>query len=149
SAGSIAAMPSAVLGTIQQAVLMVHWPEAGRAGSFRATDQAGRVVEPTWQDGLAYFGVGQEDRMQWGVEIAARLGHGASGGPVVDSAGSVVGVLVAGGTGKELTSAITLSDLIDFLVSSGLLPHFAPTGGGSAPDWSRTYETVAPSVVQV
>ncbi len=153
-AGSDDPTPHAVLGRVHQAMLMVHWPEAGRAGSFRATDAAGHVIEPTWQDGLAYFGARQEGRMGWALEIAGRLGHGGSGGPVIDSAAGVVGVVVAGGLDEPFTSAITLHDLTDFLTGSGVVPRFAadPAGGapeGDAPDWARTFETIAPSVVQV
>jgi hypothetical protein len=141
--------PYAAQGTVQQATIMVHRPETGQAESFRATDRTGRLMDPTWQDGAAFFGDSGSTRMRWALEIAVTMGHGASGGPVVDNAGSVLGVVVADGTGKGLTSAITLADLTSFLASAGIVPRFAAPIEHREVDWSRVYRQVAPSVVRI
>jgi hypothetical protein len=146
-AGSV--LPYAAQGTVRQATIMVHRPETGQAESFRATDRTGRLTDPTWRDGVAFFGDSGSGRMRWALEIAVSMGHGASGGPVVDSAGSVLGVVVADGTGKGLTSAITLSDLTSFLASAGIVPRFTAPIDRNEADWGRIYRLVAPSVVRI
>jgi hypothetical protein len=141
--------PYAAQGTVRQATIMVHRPETGHAESFRATDQTGRSTDPTWRDGAAFFGISSSARMRWALEIAVTMGHGASGGPVVDNAGSVLGVVVADGTGKGLTSAITLADLTSFLAAAGIVPRFAAPMDHGGVDWSKVYRQVAPSVVRI
>jgi hypothetical protein len=136
------------LGAVRQATIMVHRPEAGKAESLRTTDRNGHPVDPTWRDGLAFFGETVSERMRWALEIAVTMGHGASGGPVVDSTGNVLAVVVADGTRRGLTSAITLADLTDFLAAADVVPQFAAPASGEA-DWNKAYQRAAPSVVRV
>jgi S1-C subfamily serine protease len=142
-------VPYAVVGPVRQAAIMVHRPETGQVASFRTTDRAGRNADPTWKDGLAFFGSARAGSMRWALEIAVRMGHGASGGPVVDRSGDVVGVVVANGMSDGMTSAIPLSDLIEFLAASGVIPEFAPPGVNGSDDWTSVYRRVAPSVVHI
>jgi S1-C subfamily serine protease len=144
-----AAPASRVMGSVRRATIMMHRPGTGQAESFRATDRLGRPVEPTWEDGAAFFGTGASDRMRWALEIAARIGHGASGGPVVDGTGSVIGVVVADGTGDGLISATTLNDLIEFLGAAGIVPRFSPPANAETTDWDHAYQRATPSVVRV
>jgi hypothetical protein len=141
--------PYAALGSVRQMALILHQPESGMDTSFRMTTADGTPVDPTWQDGIAFFGPAKADRMRWALEIAVTLTRGASGGPVVDHTGSVIGVVVANGTRQGLTSAITLQDLTEFLAAGSVIPSFAPTHDDSSVDWDRTYRIVAPSVVRV
>jgi hypothetical protein len=143
------AEPYGALGVVRQATIMVHQPATGQARSFRATDRSGRSVDPTWRDGLAFFGETASGRMRWALEIAVTMGHGASGGPVVDSGGNVLAVVVADGTGTGLTSAITLADLIDFLSAADVVPRFAAPASFGQANWNRAYRLAAPSVVRV
>ena len=137
------------LGVVRQATIMLHRPESGQAKSFRVTDRDGRPVDPTWRDGVAFFGEGASQRMRWALEIGVTMGHGASGGPAVDSAGAVLAIVVADGTGIGLTSAIPLGDLIDFLAAADVVPRFATPGAYGEADWTRAYRLAAPSVVRV
>jgi hypothetical protein len=136
-------------GVVRQATIMVHRPESGQAKSFRAIDRNGNPVDPTWGDGVAFFGEKASQRMRWALEIGVTMGHGASGGPVIDSGGAVLAVVVADGTGTGLTSAIPLADLIDFLAAADVMPRFAVPGAYSEADWTRAYRLAAPSVVRV
>lgn len=144
-----AAGPYGALGVVRQATIMVHRPESGQAKSFRAIDRNGHPVDPTWGDGVAFFGETVSQRMRWALEIGVTMGHGASGGPVIDSAGDVLAVVVADGTGTGLTSAIPLGDLIDFLAAAGVVPRFATPGAYGEADWTRAYRLAARSVVRV
>jgi S1-C subfamily serine protease len=141
--------PFAVLGSVRQMALILHQPESGIDTSFRMTATDGTSVDPTWRDGVAFFGPAQAERMRWALEVAVTLTRGASGGPVVDRSGSVIGVVVANGTQPGLTSAITLPDLTEFLAAGAVIPSFAPARDDSATDWENTYRIVAPSVVRV
>ncbi|MFC7557041.1 serine protease [Pseudoroseomonas wenyumeiae] len=107
-------------GPILRATLTVHDPEGGRAVSFVMTDRQGHEIEPAWEDGLRYFGPAQAARLRWRLEIDAPSHGGSSGGPVLDAAGQVVGVVYAGGRG--LTAAIPLEDLRDLLMRAGVTP---------------------------
>jgi S1-C subfamily serine protease len=120
-------------GQVQGAALTVHEPEGGRAVSFTMTDRQGRPVQPGWEDGLRYFGQNQANRLRWRLEIDATTAGGSSGGPVLDAAGNVVGVVYAGGGG--LTSAVPLADLRDFLAAAGVVPLLRAPPGAAAPDW--------------
>jgi S1-C subfamily serine protease len=141
--------PYGALGMVRQATIMVHRPESGQAKSFRAIDRKGNPVDPTWRDGVAFFGETASERMRWALEIGVTMGHGASGGPVVDSGGAVLAVVVADGTGTGLTSAIPLGDLIDFLAAADIVPRFATPGAYGEVNWTRAYRLAAPSVVRV
>ncbi len=143
------AAPYGALGVVQRATIIVHRPETGQADSFRATDGTGQPIDPTWRDGLAFFGNARSQRMRWALEIAVTMGHGASGGPVLDIAGHVIAVVVADGTGEGLTSAITLADLTDFLAAAGVVPRFAAPANPGGADWNRAYRRAAPSVVRI
>ena len=107
-------------GAVLRATLTVHDPEGGRAVSFVMTDRQGREVEPSWEDGLRYFGPAQAARLRWRLEIDAPAHGGSSGGPVLDASGQVVGVVYAGGRG--LTAAIPLEDLRALLARAGVTP---------------------------
>jgi len=136
-------------GTVQRAALTVHQPEGGSSTSFYITDRAGRDMEPTWEDGIAYFGAENADRLRWVVEIAAPTGRGGSGGPVVDGNGSVVAVVFAGAGPTGQTSAVPLSDLRDFLRRAGVMPNFAPPAPAQVNDWRPAFAAVHRSVVRV
>ncbi|OYV41004.1 MAG: hypothetical protein B7Z80_03010 [Rhodospirillales bacterium 20-64-7] len=138
-----------VLGAVQHAIIIIHQPGTGQAESFRAMDRTGHLIDPTWQDGAAFFGQSQSQRMRWAFEISATIGHGASGGPVVDRAGNVIGVIVADGTNQGLISATTISDLVDFLGSAGIVPRFAPPPNEADVDWHKAFHRAAPSVVRI
>jgi len=144
SAGGLRATP----GEIRRAALTVHDPETGRATSFVATDRAGREVPAGWEDGLRYFGAAQAERLRWRLEIGAETGAGSSGGPVLDAAGQVVGVVYAGGQGS--TSAVPLDDLREFLARAGVTPACgAPAPGGMGLDWARLREHAAAATWRV
>ena len=132
---------------MQRSALTVHQPEAGTSISVITTSTSGQDVDPRWSDGLAYFGLKNADRLRWIVEIAAITGHGDSGGPVVDGAGNVVGVIFAGSPDQAQTSAVTLDDLRDFLLTAGVTPNFAAPP--ERPDWQRATDHAAPSIVRV
>jgi S1-C subfamily serine protease len=122
---------AAVAGRIAGETLTVHQPGSGLARSLHLADAAGHAVTPTWADGLAYFGAENAGRLRWVVEITAGTRPGDSGGPVVDGAGAVVGVVFAG-LPEGPTSAVVLTDLMAFLARAGLLPAFAPPPDGGA-----------------
>lgn len=125
-----------VAGRLRGVALTVHDPATGQAVSFRMTDRQGRMVEPRWEDGLRYFGAAQAERLRWRLEIAAGTEGGSSGGPVLDAAGRVVGVVYAGGEG--VTAAVPLADLRDFLGRAGIrLPPRPGATRAAAPDWTR------------
>ncbi|WP_165694288.1 S1 family peptidase, partial [Teichococcus deserti] len=108
-------------GPLRRATLTVHDPEGGRAVSFRVTDRQGQEVEVSWEDGLRYFGEDQAGRLRWRLEIDAPSAGGSSGGPLLDAAGNVVGVVYAGARGSS--SAVPLADLRDFLAGAGVVPR--------------------------
>jgi S1-C subfamily serine protease len=138
-----------VLGRVQRAAIVIHRPGSGQAESFRIMNRMGQPVDPTWQDGAAFFGQAGAERMHWALEIAATIGHVASGGPIVDGVGNVVGVIVADGTSPGSVSAIPVADLIDFLGAADIIPRFAPPPQAGDVDWRRAYRRAAPSVVRV
>ncbi|MDJ0390367.1 serine protease [Roseomonas sp. E05] len=127
--GALQAMP----GQIRRAALTVHDPEAGRAVSFVMTDRSGHEIPARWEDGLRYFGADKADRLRWRLEIDAPSSGGSSGGPVLDAAGNVIGVVYAGARG--FTSAVPLEDLREFLARAGVAPMFRTAAAAAAPDW--------------
>lgn len=142
TAGAAAGGLRATPGEIRRASLTVHDPATGRATSFVPTDHKGREVAADWADGLRYFGAAQAERLRWRLEIGAETGGGNSGGPVLDAAGQVVGVVYAGGRGS--TSAVPLDDLREFLARAGVTPLFgAPAPPGTSPDGERLQEHAA------
>lgn len=141
--------PHATTGSVRGALLTVHRPEGGVSTSFAMTDRAGREIEPSWEDGISYFGEKNADRLRWAFEIAAPTGHGGSGGPVVDGRGGVVGVVFAGEQIRERTSAVSLADLREFLTRAGVVATFAAPAALSVSDWRPVYAAAAPSVVQI
>lgn len=136
-------------GRVQRSGLTVHRPEIGTSVSFFTTGPDGQDVDPHWADGIAYFGERNAERLRWITEINASSSHGDSGGPVIDTAGNVVGVVFAGSPDKAETSAVTLDDLRTFLLSADITPLFAPPPRSQRVDWSRAIEIAAPSVVPV
>lgn len=134
-------------GRIRRAALTVHDPEGGRAVSFVMTDRQGQEVEARWEDGVRYFGADQADRLRWRLEIDAATGGGSSGGPVLDAAGNVVGVVYAGGRGS--TAAVPLSDLRDLLARAGVAPLLRTPAGTAAPDWGAVRARVAQAVRRI
>lgn len=131
-------------GRIRRAALTVHEPEGGRAMSFVMTDRQGQEVEVRWEDGIRYFGSEKADRLRWRLEIDAVTEGGNSGGPVLDGAGNVVGVVYAGGRGS--TAAVPLADLRELLARAGVVPSLRMPAGGAAPNWSAVRAQAAPSV---
>jgi hypothetical protein len=104
-------------------------------------------VQPTWADGIAYFGAANADRLRWTLEIAVPVGPGESGGPVLDQAGAVAGVVFAGRPDQEHGLAVPLDDLRDFLARSGYPVLSAP--GSPTLDWRDVVRGAGPSVVRV
>jgi hypothetical protein len=135
-------------GTVDRAALTVHQPQAGRSVSFYLTAANGKTSDPTWQDGIAYFGAENARNLRWILDIAATSVHGESGGPVVDLAGNVVGVIFAGSRQSGETSAVTLNDLRDFLTRADIVPRFAPPPDQSG-NWRSAIDAVAGSVARV
>lgn len=128
-------------GAILRATLTVHDPEGGRAVSFVMTDRQGQEVEPSWEDGLRYFGPAQAARLRWRLEIDAPAHGGSSGGPVLDAAGQVVGVVYAGGRG--LTAAIPLEDLRSLLMRAGVAPVMRVPAQQRDPDWEAVRDAAS------
>lgn len=141
----------ASLGPLRRAALTVHDPEGGRAVSFVVTDRQGQEMEVSWEDGLRYFGADKAERLRWRLEVEAPSAGGSSGGPLLDAAGSVVGVVYAGGRGT--TSAVPLADLRDFLARAGVVPRFhAPAAGTAAmqpADWSALQDQARGAVHRI
>ena len=134
-------------GAVLRATLTVHDPEGGRAVSFVMTDRQGQEVEPSWEDGLRYFGPGQAARLRWRLEIDAPSHGGSSGGPVLDAAGQVVGVVYAGGRG--LTAAIPLEDLRGLLLRAGVVPVIQAPVQPREPDWDAVQESASRSLYRL
>jgi len=128
-----AGLLQATSGQIRRAALTVHDPETGRAISFVMTDRDGHEIPARWEDGLRYFGADKADRLRWRLEIDASSSGGSSGGPVLDAAGNVVGVVYAGARG--FTSVVPLEDLREFLARAGVAPLFRTAAAAAAPDW--------------
>ncbi|HTR16061.1 MAG TPA: serine protease [Acetobacteraceae bacterium] len=139
----------ATQGTVEGAALTLHKPEGGVSTSFVMTDQNGHTIEPTWADGVAYFGARNAERLRWVVDIAASAGPGESGGPVIDGAGNVVGVIFAGDAAGGHASAVTLDDLRTFLAAAGIVPGFAEPAPAKVEDWDPAFGAAASSVVHV
>lgn len=137
----------ASIGTLRRAALTVHEPEGGRAVSFILTDRAGREMEASWEDGLRYFGADKAERLRWRLEIDAASSAGHSGGPVLDAAGNVVGVVYAGG--PQGSSAVPLADLRDFLWQAGVAPLQRSPAGGGAADWEAVRRRAAEAMRRV
>lgn len=134
-------------GAVLRATLTVHDPVGGRAVSFVMTDGKGREVEPSWDDGLRYFGTDQAARLRWRLEIDAPAGGGSSGGPVLDAGGQVVGVVYAGGRG--LTAAIPLEDLRDLLARAGVTPTLRAPAQDRNPDWEAVRNAAARALYRI
>jgi S1-C subfamily serine protease len=134
----------AARGLVLRAALTVHDPAGGQAVSFVATDRNGQELAPSWEDGLRYFGAAQAERLRWRLEIGAPAAGGSSGGPVLDGAGQVVGVVYAGGRG--LTAAIPLEDLRALLARAGVAPLLRQP---SAMGWDAVEEAAARGVARI
>lgn len=134
-------------GDVLRATLTVHDPAGGRAASFVMTDRQGREVEPGWEDGLRYFGADKAARLRWRVEISAPASGGSSGGPVLDAAGHVVGVVYAGGRG--LTAAIPLEDLRGLLARAGIAPVLRAATPRRDPDWAGVEADAARALYRI
>lgn len=142
-----AGMLRAARGMVLRAALTVHDPAGGQAVSFVATDQNGQEVAPSWDDGLRYFGAAQAERLRWRLEIGAPAAGGSSGGPVLDAAGQVVGVVYAGGRG--LTAAIPLEDLRALLARAGVVPLLRPPSHAATTDWDALEDGAARGVARI
>ncbi len=136
-------------GQVRRAALTVHQAEAGHSVSFSAVGPGGREIDPSWADGIAYFGERNAERLRWIVDIAAPADHGDSGGPVLDEAGNVVGVIFAGDAALGVSSAVTLDDLREFLIQSNIIPAFGPPAGTSMRDKPSLLNEAARGVVRV
>ena len=137
------------LGHLLRASLTVHEPEGGRANSFVVRNGQGQEVAATWDDGLRYFGPHQANRLRWLLEIDAPTANGSSGGPVLDSAGDVVGVIYAGDPQRGLTAVVPLEDLREFLLRAGVTPSFRPRPPATDLDWRRIRSDAARAVYRV
>jgi S1-C subfamily serine protease len=134
-------------GAVLRAALTVHDPQGGRAVSFVMTDRQGREVEPSWDDGLRYFGADQAAHLRWRLEIDAPAAGGSSGGPVLDASGQVVGVVYAGGRG--LTAAIPLEDLRVLLMKAGVTPALRAASQDRNPDWAAVEASATPALFRI
>ncbi len=137
----------AARGGVLRATLTVHDPRGGRAESFVMTDRDGREVEPGWDDGVRYFGQDRARALRWRLEIDAPSAGGSSGGPVLDAAGHVVGVVYAGGRG--LTAAIPLDDVRDLLARAGITPVLRMPGRDRDPDWNAMGAAAARALYRI
>lgn len=142
AAGQAPGALRAGVGQVLRATLSIHNAEAGQAESFVLRDRAGREIAPTWEDGVRFFGAGRESRMRWLLEVDIPAAPGTSGGPVLDAAGNVVGVIHAGDRRRGFSGVIPAEDLRDFLSRAGVVPQYRPRPLGTAPDW-RLLETAA------
>ena len=145
--GRMAGQLRASRGGVLRATLTVHDPQGGRAVSFVMTDRAGREVEPAWDDGVRYFGADRARALRWRLEIDAPSSGGSSGGPVLDAAGHVVGVVYAGGRG--LTAAIPLEDVRDLLGRAGITPVLRMPAQRRSPDWAAVEAAAARAMYRV
>ena len=136
-------------GQVLRAALTIHDPAAGRGASFVAQNQRGQEVVATWDDGLRYFGEQQADRLHWMLEIDAVVSEGNSGGPVLDGAGNVVGVVYAGDRQRRLTAVVPLDDLRGLLRRADIVPRFGVRSLVANPDWSAVRTGAAPAVHRV
>jgi S1-C subfamily serine protease len=134
-------------GGVLRATLTVHDPQGGRAASFVMTDRQGQEVEPSWEDGLRYFGADKAARLRWRLEIDAPSTGGSSGGPVLDAAGHVIGVVYAGGRG--LTAAIPLEDLRSLLARAGVAPILRASTQRRDPDWAAVEAAAARALYRI
>lgn len=142
-----AGMLRAARGQVLRATLTVHDPAGSQAVSFVATDRSGQEVAPSWEDGLRYFGAEQAGRLRWRLEIGAPASGGSSGGPVLDAAGQVVGVVYAGGRG--LTAAIPLEDLRALLSRAGVAPLLRVPPHPASADWDALEDAAARGVARI
>jgi S1-C subfamily serine protease len=151
-AAPVAAAPGIVhssTGHLLRATLTIHEPEAGLAASFVVRDRSGHEVAATWDDGLRYFGQAQAGRLHWLLEIDAATSGGSSGGPVLDGAGNVIGVIYAGDRGRRLTAVVPLDDLREFLRGTGIVPRFGVRDLNTNPDWRAVQIRAAQAVYRV
>lgn len=136
-------------GQVLRAALTIHDPAAGRGASFVARNPRGQEVVATWDDGLRYFGAQQADRLHWMLEIDVVVPEGNSGGPLLDGAGNVVGVVYAGDRQRHLTAVVPLNDLRAFLRQAGVVPRFGVRSLATNPDWSAVRSSAAAAVYRV
>jgi S1-C subfamily serine protease len=130
--------PGALLarvGQVVRATLSIHNAEAGRSESFVLRDRTGREIVPTWEDGVRFFGAARESQMRWLVEVDIPAAPGTSGGPVLDAAGSVVGVVQAGDRQRGASGVIPSEDLRDFLRRAGVAAQLRTRSAAAPPDW--------------
>lgn len=147
--GGLSGRLQAATGQVLRAALTIHDPAAGRGASFVARNRRGQEVMATWDDGLRYFGAQQADRLHWMLEIDAVVAEGSSGGPVLDGAGNVVGVVYAGDRQRQLTAVVPLDDLRAFLRQANVVPRFGVRSLAANPNWPAVRAGAAPAVHRV
>ena len=120
-------------------------PADGRVAVLRLADAGGHPVPPRWRDGVAWAG-GAAGGLRWALLVDAGSVPGASGGPAVDGAGGVVGVVFAGYPDGP-TLLVPLADLTGFLGRQGVVPDFvAPP---AAADWPAARAAAARAMLRL
>jgi S1-C subfamily serine protease len=117
-------------GTVLRAGLTIRDSGGQRAGGFVLRDRSGQEIQPSWEDGLRFYGADQADRLRWTVEVDAVVPAGSSGGPVLDAAGQLVGIIFAGDPGRRVTAVVPLDDVRDLLRRAGVQPRFGARSTG-------------------
>ena len=110
-------------GEVLRAGLTIRDAEGRWSGGFVLRDGAGREIQPRWEDGVRYFGAQNSDRLRWTLEIDTVVPPGSSGGPVLDAAGQVVGIIYAGDPGRRLTAVVPIEDVREFLRRAEVHPR--------------------------
>lgn len=145
--GSLQGSPGEVL----RAGLTIRDADGRWSGGFVLRDQAGREVQPRWEDGVRYYGAQNSDRLRWTLEIDTVVPAGSSGGPVLDAAGHVVGIIYAGDPGRRLTAVVPIEDVREFLRRAEVHPRIGTRqarGTDQAPGQAPG-QAAAPAVFQV
>ncbi len=119
----------------------------------------GRVaIRPIFVEGIVTAGGAVPGRDRYLINMDVR--HGNSGGPVVDRAGEVVGVVVAkadtpaiyqrtGQLVRDIGVAIRPSVAIAFLRGHGVDPRIAPANSGATLDDAALFEATGRIVAQI
>lgn len=141
--------PGVSAGEVLRAGLTIRDAAGRRAGGFVLHDRSGREVQPSWEDGLRYYGAALADRLRWTLEVDAAVAPGSSGGPVLDGAGNLVGLVFAGDPGRRLTAVVPLSDVREFLDAARVAPRIGTRLPTSHPDWQRITEAADAAVYRI
>lgn len=148
-AGGAAGAPGIATGHVLRAALTIRDPSSRHATSFVMHDRNGREVQPSWEDGVRYFGPDRARHLRWLIEVDASVLAGSSGGPLVDGAGNLVGIVFAGDPHRARTHVVPPADVRDFLRQAGAHPRFGVRALAAPEDWQDLGRSVAAAVYQV